>query len=83
MKINKRYSNIVSGFMISVSLSLSISFFITVIKSAPLPIGQFTIIWLKSSLLGFCIGFPLAQLYVPVILKIVDNMTDDKERENG
>lgn len=77
MKISRRYASLVSGFLISISLSLSISFFMTIIKSAPLPIGEFMITWLKSSLLGFSIGFPLARLYVPNILRIVENMVEE------
>lgn len=80
MKIKKRYAQIVSRVGISVAMSLSISFFMTIINKTP--IDRFLISWLSSSFLGSMVGIPLASIYVPTILKAVENMEEDDDEED-
>ena len=81
MKIKKRYAQIVSRVWISISMSLSISFFMAIINKVPA--DKFIVSWLTSSLVGSMVGIPLASIYVPNILKAVENMEeDDDEDEN-
>ena len=77
MKIKKRYSQIISTVLISVAMSLSISFFVTMINKVPG--DKFIMSWLTSSLIGSMIGVPLASIYVPRILKVVENMEEDED----
>lgn len=77
MKIKKRYSEIISTVWISVAMSLSISFFMTMINKVPG--DKFITSWLTSSLIGSMIGVPLASMYVPSILKVIEKMEEDEE----
>lgn len=79
MKIKKRYSEIISTIWISVAMSLSISFFVTMINKVPG--DKFIMSWLTSSLIGSMIGVPLASVYVPSILKVVENMEEDEDEK--
>ncbi len=79
MKIKKRYAQIVSRVAISVVMSLSISFFMTIINKVPA--DKFLISWLSSSFVGSMVGIPLASIYVPTILKAVENMEEDDDDE--
>lgn len=79
MKIKKRYSQIISTVLISVAMSLSISFFVTMINKVPG--DKFIMSWLTSSLIGSMIGVPLASIYVPSILKVVENMEEDEDEK--
>lgn len=76
MKIKSKYADIVSRVWISVSMSLSISFFMTIINKVPAE--NFIFSWLSSSFVGTMIGIPLASVYVPNILKAVENMKDEE-----
>ena len=77
MKIKKRYAQIVSRVWISIAMSLSISFFMAIINKVPA--DKFLVSWLTSSLVGSMVGIPLASIYVPSILKAVENMEEDDE----
>lgn len=74
MKIKSKYAELISTIWISVAMSLSISFFMTLINKTPM--DKFLFSWLSSSLVGTIIGIPLASIYVPTILKAVENMKD-------
>lgn len=76
MKIKSKYADIISRVWISVSMSLSISFFMTIINKVPAE--NFIVSWLSSSLVGTMIGIPLSSVYVPNILKAVENMKDEE-----
>ncbi len=80
MKIKSKYANLVSTTLISVSMSLSISFIMSFIYKVPA--DEFVFSWLRSSAIGTVIGIPLALVYVPNILKAVENMQEDEEDES-
>ena len=79
MKIKAKYADLLSRVWISVSMSISISFFMALINKVPW--DRFLVSWLSSSLIGTMIGIPLASVYVPNILKAVENMKQDEENE--
>lgn len=75
MKINKKYGKIVFAFFMSLSMSVAISFTITLLK-----IG-FSKVFLKTffngSLVGFAVSFPLALVIFPAISKLVTYIVDE------
>jgi hypothetical protein len=75
MKIKRRYAGLVSGLLISLSLSLSISFVINMLNQTPWNI--FLSSWIKSSAVGFSIGYPLGRMFVPIMLEIVEKRIED------
>lgn len=75
MKIQRRYASLVSGFFISVSLSLSISFVLTMMNKVSF--DMFFRTWLMSSLRGLSIGYPLGRIFVPSILRWVEGMVEE------
>lgn len=77
MKIKSKYAGLISRVWISASMSLSISFFMSIINKVPL--DRFLVSWLSSAIMGMIVGIPLASIYVPNILKAVENMTDDEQ----
>lgn len=79
MKIKSKHAELISRVWISVSMSLSISFFMSIINKVPW--DRFLVSWLSSSIIGTMIGIPLASIYVPNILKAVENMKDDEEQK--
>lgn len=79
MKIKPKHAVILSRVWISVSMSLSISFFMAIINKVPW--DNFVVSWLSSSLIGTMIGVPLASIYVPNILKAVEHMKEDEDEE--
>lgn len=70
MKINKKYAPIVSGLIISFLLAFGISFIMNLINQVPL--YKFIVVWIRSSLLGFSIGYPLSRIIVPTVIKLVE-----------
>lgn len=80
MKIKSKHAELVSRVWISVSMSLSISFFMSIINKVPA--DKFVVSWLSSSVIGTMIGIPLASVYVPNILKAVENMKDFEDGED-
>lgn len=74
MKINKKYAPIISGFIISILLAFGISFVMNLINQVPL--NEFIFVWIRSSLLGFSIGYPLSRIIVPTVIKAVDRYVD-------
>lgn len=72
-KINKKYSGLIFGFLMSLLMALCISFALTWINAglSHLFVGR----WLKGSVLGFIVGFPVSLLVIPAVKKIVDRMT--------
>ena len=81
MKIKSKHAQLISRVWISVSMSLSISFFMTVIHKTPM--DEFLFSWLSSTLVGTMIGVPLASVYVPNILKAVENMKEEEEDDKS
>ena len=79
MKLKAKHAEMISRVWISVAMSLSISFFMTIINKVPG--DRFLVSWLSSSLIGTIIGIPLASIYVPSILKKVDEMKIEEEIE--
>lgn len=75
MKIQRRYASLVSGFLISLSLSLSISLVITMMSMTPWDVFLST--WIKSSLRGLSIGYPLGRIFVPVMINLVEKMVEE------
>lgn len=74
MRINKKYAPIVSGLIISILLAFGISFVMSLINQIPL--GSFIFTWIRSSLLGFSIGYPLSRIIVPTVIRAVDRYVD-------
>lgn len=79
MQVKAKHAEMLSRVWISVSMSLSISFFMTIINKVPG--DRFLVSWLSSSLIGTIIGIPLASIYVPNILKKVERMKIEEEIE--
>lgn len=77
MRIKSKHAELLSRVWISVSMSLSISFFMSIINKVPM--DRFLVSWLSSSLIGTIIGIPLASVYVPNILRIVDNLKEEEK----
>ena len=71
--INKKYSTLIFGFLMSLLMSLCISFVLTWVNAGldNLFVGR----WLKGSVFGFIVGFPVSLLVIPSVKKIVDRMT--------
>lgn len=80
MKLKPKHAEMLSRVWISVAMSLSISFFMTVINKVPG--DRFLVSWLSSSLIGTIIGIPLASVYVPTILKKVDKMKIEEKAKS-
>ena len=79
MKIKSKHAELVSRVWISIAMSLSISFFMSIINKVPA--DKFLISWISSSIIGTLIGIPLAGVFVPNILKAVENMKDCEDIE--
>lgn len=75
MKIKRRYASLLSGLLISLSLSLSISLVMTMMNKTPWDI--FLSSWIKSSLKGLSIGYPLGRIFVPVMLNFVEKLVEE------
>ena len=79
MKLKAKNAEMISRVWISVAMSLSISFFMTIINKVPG--DRFLVSWHSQPLIGTIIGIPLASTYVPSILKKVDEMKIEEEIE--
>lgn len=79
MKIKSKHAELVSRVWISIAMSVSISFFMSIINKVPA--DKFIVSWLSSSVIGTIIGIPLAGVFVPNILKAVENMKDCEDEE--
>lgn len=79
MKIKSKHAELVSRVWISIAMSISISFFMSIINKVPA--DKFLVSWLSSSVIGTIIGIPLAGVFVPNILKAVENMKDCEEED--
>lgn len=75
MRIKRRYYYWVQGLLISITMSLVISFIHTVIDF-PFNSG-FPLRWLQSFSLGLLVAFPTSRLVVPSIIKLMERITDD------
>lgn len=79
MKIKSKHAELVSRVWISIAMSISISFFMSIINKVPA--DKFLVSWLSSSVIGTLIGIPLAGVFVPNILKAVESMKESEEED--
>ena len=75
MKIKKKYSWILFAFFMSLTMSLSISFVLTLIN-AGLIINFFSV-WMRGFAVGFIVALPIALVVIPIMKKVVDRLTID------
>ena len=69
MKISKRYEKFVSALLASFGISLSISFFMTVIYHGFS--GDFLGLWAESFILGYLIAVPSSMLVVTMVKRVL------------
>ncbi|QIB68698.1 DUF2798 domain-containing protein [Aminipila butyrica] len=72
MKINKKYRGIVFSCLAAVSISVPIAFFMVLLNYGFR--SGFLIAFLKSSLVGTAISVPLANIFIPLVEKIVNKI---------
>ncbi|WP_026895371.1 DUF2798 domain-containing protein [Clostridiisalibacter paucivorans] len=75
MKINKKYRGVVFSCLAAVFISVPIAFFMVIINYGFRP--GFLIAFLKSSLVGTAISVPLANIFIPLAEKIVNNIVEE------
>ncbi len=59
----------------SLTMSLSISFVLTLINAGLIP--DFLTVWMRGFTIGFIVALPIALIVVPIMQKVVDRLTID------
>jgi len=75
VKIKKKYSWILFAFFMSLMMSFSISFVLTLINAGLIP--DFPSVWMRGFIIGFIVALPIALIVVPIMQKVVDSLTID------
>ena len=75
VKIKKKYSWILFAFFMSITMSFSISFILTLINAGL--ISDFIFIWMRGFTIGFVVALPIALILVPIMRRVDDRLTID------
>jgi hypothetical protein len=75
VKINKKYRGVVFSCLAAAFISIPIAFFMVLINYGFRE--GFFIAFLKSALLGTAISVPLANIFIPLAEKIVNNIVEE------
>lgn len=73
MKVNKKYSTLLSAIIMGLLMSLSMSFFLTLINLGLSP--AFLERWMCGFAIGFVVTFPVSLFAIPAVRKIVEKLT--------
>ena len=73
MKFDRKYSTVLTAFLMSLSMSASMSFAILLINTG-LDAG-FPARWLRGAAIGFTVGLPISLAVLPMIRKTVEGLT--------
>jgi len=75
MRINRRYSGLLFGFLVSLGMTFFMSLVLTLINLGFVP--EFLERWAKAFVVEFVVGLPTSLVIIPVVRRIVDRLTMD------
>ena len=73
MKFDRKYSTVLTAFLMSLSMSASMSFAILLINTGR--DAGFPARWLRGAAIGLTVGLPISIILFPVIRKTVERLT--------
>lgn len=75
VRVNKKYSTILFGVLLSLGMSFSMSLVLTLINLGFVP--DFFEKWIRAFAIGFIVSFPTSMLIIPIVRRIVSKLTMD------
>jgi len=73
VKVDKRYSTVLFGALMSLGMSFSMSLVLTFVNLGFVP--GFLEKWMRAFATGFVVSFPTSLVIIPLVRKIVNRLT--------